>query len=372
MDSRATHLRGGLINIQSVSNKTIQIREMINDRAFDIVALTETWLMESDSAKINEMTPFTHTFHHIPRVGKRGGGVGLFASKALTHLRVQKRIEVESFEYMEVIFKCSGQWILCLVVYRPPGPSVNNFIEKFRNLLDLIDMVSLKVVIMGDFNIRMDDPTHHDTIAFNELLEEYQLMNNVKNSTSRAGHMLDLIIGDVSNNIIESVEVESEFDISPVHKFISFDLCLPNSKVFKNISFRNKTDFSPESFIRDITRRISNELDSLCTHSDLNHKIDCVNCLTDSYNQISKTEYNDRCPYMEKCIVIKDRSPWFNGETMQKKREKRRKERKWLKNKTASAWEEYKNVKNQYNALLKSRKAEYYKKKKKSRKLDQI
>ena len=363
MDSRATHLRGGLINIQSVSNKTIQIREMINDRAFDIVALIETWLMESDSAKINEMTPFTHTFHHIPREGKRGGGVGLFASKALTHLRVQKRIEVESFEYMEVIFKCSGQWILCLVVYRPPGPSVNNFIEKFRNLLDLIDMVSLKVVIMGDFNIRMDDPTHHDTIAFNELLEEYQLMNNVKNSTSRAGHMLDLIIGDVSNNIIESVEVESEFDISPVHKFISFDLCLPNSKVFKNISFRSKTDFSPESFIREITRRISNELDSPCTHSDLNHKIDCVNCLTDSYNQISKTEYNDRCPYMEKCIVIKDRSPWFNGETMQKKREKRRKERKWLKNKTASAWEEYKNVKNQYNALLKSRKAEYYNKK---------
>ena len=356
-------LKCGFVNIQSVGNKTMQIREIISDQTLDILALSETWLEDYDPAKINEMTPPTHTFWHIPR-GSRGGGVGLFVSGALSHLRVLKRIEVTSFEYMEVVFKCRDIWVSYIVVYRPPKPTtINTFIEEFGALLDLIDMVSLRVVVTGDFNIWMEDPSDRSTIAFNELLETYQLMNNVESSTSVAGHMIDLIIGDVSNNFVGSVEVERGFMISPVHRLITFDLCLPKSKVTKNICFRNKTDFSPESFIADVTQKVRNELENPCTHDYLKLKSECVNCQTDSYNLISKNEYNDRCPYVEKCITVKDRSPWFNGEVLGMKREKRRKEKKWQRTNTAGAWEEYKCVKNRYNALIKRRKAEYYNKK---------
>ena len=41
------NIRCALLNIQSVGNKTVEIRE----RKFDVFALTETWLKEHERAK---------------------------------------------------------------------------------------------------------------------------------------------------------------------------------------------------------------------------------------------------------------------------------------------------------------------------------
>ena len=55
-------LKCGLINIQSVRNKTQEIRELIVDECYDIFCVTETWLDELDTAVIKEMTPLTFFF----------------------------------------------------------------------------------------------------------------------------------------------------------------------------------------------------------------------------------------------------------------------------------------------------------------------
>ena len=82
----SVYIKVGLVNIQSVGNKTLEIRDLINDEKFDILAVTETWLNEYDTAMINEMTPSTHTFLHIPRNDKRGSGVGIFLRNSLEKL----------------------------------------------------------------------------------------------------------------------------------------------------------------------------------------------------------------------------------------------------------------------------------------------
>ena len=78
-----SNLLCGLINIQSVGNKTNKIRNLVVDKNLDICMFTETWLSNniSDNSKINEMTPNSHNFYHMPRVNKRGGGVGLLVKK---------------------------------------------------------------------------------------------------------------------------------------------------------------------------------------------------------------------------------------------------------------------------------------------------
>ena len=63
------------------------------------------------------------------------------------------------------------------------------------------------------------------------------------------------------------------------------------------------------------------------------------------------------------CLYFVNSSPWYNSETLQKKREKRRYEKKWRKLKTNESWLEYSIVRNQYNELLKRTKIHYYKKK---------
>ena len=127
------------------------------------------------------MTPSTHTFLHTPQKGRSGGGVDIFVSNTYSYLKNIRSITVSSFEYMEMNFKCNNQWVSFVVVYRPPSSNVSVFLEEFGSLLDLIDMVSLQVFIVGDFNIWMDVLDNRDTIKFSELLDSYQLLNNVFN-----------------------------------------------------------------------------------------------------------------------------------------------------------------------------------------------
>lgn len=135
------------------------------------------------------MTP-THTFLHIP--SRHGKGVGLFTSNTFSNLRILKRMNV-SFEYTEFNYKHYNQWLLFIVIYRPPRSSVNLFFEEFGAMLDLIAMVSFKVFIVGDFNTWMDVSDNYDAGSFSELLDCYQLSNELYSPTSLLGHMLGLI-----------------------------------------------------------------------------------------------------------------------------------------------------------------------------------
>ena len=93
MASRNRFHKCGLLNVQSVGNKTIEIRELIEQFKFDIFMVTETWLKEGagDDAKIKEMLPDTHYFYHVPRIEQVGGGVGIFLSKQYTNIKVINR-----------------------------------------------------------------------------------------------------------------------------------------------------------------------------------------------------------------------------------------------------------------------------------------
>ena len=69
------------------------------------------------------------------------------------------------------------------------------------------------------------------------------------------------------------------------------------------------------------------------------------------------------CPESKKTIVVVNKSPWFNSETLQKEREKRRYEKKCLRSKTNEAWLNYSVIRNQYNDILKQTKIQYYRRK---------
>ena len=153
----SVYIKAGLVNIQSVGNKTLEIRDLINYEKFDILAVTETWLNEYDTAKINEMTPSTHTFLHIPRNDKRGSGVVIFFRNSVKKLRVYKSEIFDSFENMWVGCEIAGRKCMFIVVYRPPNLSASSFIEDFRLFLETNEMVSFNVFVCGDFNLWIDN-----------------------------------------------------------------------------------------------------------------------------------------------------------------------------------------------------------------------
>ena len=48
-------LNCALLNVQSVTSKTLEIKELIVDKSLDLLALTEAWLSNNDSSKIAEL-----------------------------------------------------------------------------------------------------------------------------------------------------------------------------------------------------------------------------------------------------------------------------------------------------------------------------
>ena len=131
------NIRCALVNIQSVSNKTVEIRELIRERKFDVFALTETWLKEHERAKIAEMTPLTHYFFHVPRLNKRGEGVGIFISKEFLQVKLIKSRNFRTFEYIEISFLTKfNKKIVFIVVYRLPNASKTVFLDEFCLFLD--------------------------------------------------------------------------------------------------------------------------------------------------------------------------------------------------------------------------------------------
>lgn len=170
----------GLLNVQSVSNKTFDIRNIIKEYNLDVFAITETWLSSYDSAKICEMTPTTHVFLHVPRPEKeggvrRGGGVGIFLTNAFKRIKMMKPAAWENFEVLQVCCDINCKKCIFIVVYHPPNISARLFIDEFRLYLETVDMVSANVLICGDFNIWMEDQDNAHTRLFSDMIDTFNM-----------------------------------------------------------------------------------------------------------------------------------------------------------------------------------------------------
>ena len=352
----------GLVNIQSVGNKTVELYDLIIENKYDICMLTETWLSDniSDSAKIAEMTPRTHTFYHVPRTGStgHGGGVGIFLGKMFSNTKLKSSEKFGSFEYMVVTTRLGGVHMQLVVVYRPPSLSKRLFLDEFGTFLD--SLVNLNnTVICGDFNLWYENTSDNYVSEFIELLTSHDLMNSVTTPTALSGHILDLVIHKVDPKIVQNCLVENECLISPFHKQVTFGLKIDGpSPVMKTIRYRNKTNFEPENFIKECIVSM-NEQDTDC-ECLVNENYQCVSCYTVNKKNIMAAIYDIHCPVIEKCIRIRVASKWFNDELRKAKREKRRLQQKWKRKKNETNKQLYVGARNRYNALVRKTKKIYY------------
>ena len=361
MDQSNSMIKGGLINIQSVNNKTHDIRDLINDMKLDFLAMTETWLSDHENAKINEMTPSTHNFFSRPRGEGRGGGVGIFLSKNFKKVN-EKRINNVSFEGMQVNCEYVGRKIVFLIIYRPPRGNKSVFNNEIRNILELLNLVGINIILCGDFNLWFDDHLDNQVSDFKETLALLQLTNVVQNATSSTGHILDLVCTDINNNIVRNLEVENNPTISPVHKLITFSIMITKeTSIKKKLIFRDKRGLDSAVLIEAIHNDVLDNQYSQCTHNKLIKN--CTQCFSLRYYNIANTRYNDMCPISEKEVLIKDHSPWFCHELLIAKRNMRRRERMMNRLYNDDTRKQYKISRNAYFNLIRRKKREYYQRK---------
>ncbi|XP_028399338.1 uncharacterized protein LOC114522790 [Dendronephthya gigantea] len=305
-----------LINTRSLNNKSAEFIDFICDRQPDIVALTETWFHEHETAARSLCTPTGYNLFDHPRLGRHGGGTGVLFRNNLTVNRVSAA-ERRSFEYSEWHIKAGTRRIRLIVVYRIPYSDIHpisttTFFDEFSKFLESVVLCTDLLLITGDFNIHVDVTDDADAVKLQELLESTGLQQHVNVPTHIHGHTLDLIITRLSENIIASPPRNDHLfsDHMPVHCNL-----LVNKPDLKriNISYRKIKSINVDAFRNDLSNS------DLCKNM-LSMEL---NDLVDSYNDTLSSTLDRHAPVKCKTVIKRPTVPWFTEEVKLAKRARR-------------------------------------------------
>ena len=135
-----------------------------------------------------------YQFIHNPRNSPHpGGGTGILHTSTLT----LSNISYHSFShYLScAISSPFSRTFNTTLLYRPPSPSIDPFLDEFRLFLHTI---SPNTIILGDFNF----PNPPSILSLNKLLTSFNLIQHVTSPTHVLSNILDLIIFPKTSKII--------------------------------------------------------------------------------------------------------------------------------------------------------------------------
>ena len=115
---------------------------------------------------------------HLAKVERKGGiAVGYKASLNMKECPTSSQTS-EIMECMELTTNFKGIVCNIYIIYCIPNTIVIQFCSE---LSDLMESNVLKdeghIIILGDFNIHVDNPENPDTVIFNDFLESFNLIN---------------------------------------------------------------------------------------------------------------------------------------------------------------------------------------------------
>ena len=186
-----------LLNVRSIREKGLIVKDFTVEHDLDALIITETWLRPGnvDAIALGTLCPSGYRFLHVPRITETfGGGIGfLFKESLAVNTNVCETFK--SFELMDISLK-GAKAVRILCVYRPPDESAYAlFYEEFSRLLEhILAGWSGDLLIAGDFNFHLDDLNNRHAKRFVDILDGFGLQQHVKGPTHKKGHTLDLII----------------------------------------------------------------------------------------------------------------------------------------------------------------------------------
>jgi hypothetical protein len=264
-----------------------------------------------------------YTFIDNPRKNQRGRGVSIVCKSALMPRR-SLNCSYTSFESLNITAELDYPMTMS-VVYRPPRGDFSCFIDEFGEMLSMLSLNSTPLIIIGDFNIDLNI-TSTRASAFLELLNMFNLNQQVTCSTHKLGGILDLIISSTNVNTIEiknqSAAISDHYLLAfSAKKFLSKPVS--NTKVLREYRDTSSIDF--DAYRKDLSVEISRTWDGKTADMSGMNLINnaMLSCL------------NKHAPIKSHWVTPRPLSRWFTPTLLNLKRKRRQCERKLKKARTA-------------------------------------
>ena len=340
----ATTFRMSLFNVRSLSNKTFILNDFISSENLDFMFLTETWLQYADCSQLVELCPPHYECFNQPRVSGRGGGlVCVYKKNFKCNL-----LHFNGFSSFEALtFKLAGSYpILFALIYRPPK-SVSGFLAEFSEFLSSIILNYDRVVLCGDFNLHIDDPSNTLAADFMTITNSFNLQQHVRGPTHNRGHTLDLVFTlGMSLTLLDVLDLT----VSD-HRCIVFNSeCLVSETVATHSwCTRVFNENSPAEF---------------CTQFSLNYQpppeFADTNNLISNFNSVCLSTLNAVAPQKPITKSTKKRQPWLNDTIRSLKKECRKAERCWKKSGLQIHFDIMKSLLSTFNCTIKELRRQYF------------
>lgn len=353
MAPKRSSIKIGLVNCQSLCNKSDEIADCVRDMDFDALVVTETWLTgnDSDQTIIGDITPEGYVFRHSARSNRKGGGVGIILRNSLKFQR-RPPLKVKSFENYQLTISSGGINIRVVIVYRlhptkKNGIKSSDFFTEFAEFVDSIATSNDHLLILGDFNIHWDVPSNPDTRHLSDILRSANLTQHVNERTQIHGHILDLVISRETDDLVKNVCVSSMISD---HYLVDIVLSLQKPVLpIKNMKYRKYRSIDKASFTADLnaSRLIS-------------HPPEDLEKLVDAYNDDLRNIMDKHAPIKERQLVDRPPVPWYNKDIQAAKRHRRYCERLWTRTKLTVHHDIFKAARLLVRNRLSTAKAQYY------------
>ena len=206
------HLLGIMANCQSIKNKDLVVHEHLVSNNIDFGIFTETSLLENSGDKVWCVTsPLQNCgFRILTSNWKsgRGGGLAIVYREGLEVDLVQEG-ELPSSQFAIWRIESGNQCVFAVSIYRPPYTTTNQitdaqFTTDFAEWIPNITMQYKNTIILGDFNIHINDSMDANASIFQDVMAATGLSQCVDFPTHKLGNTLDLVSTKCRSNIAVS------------------------------------------------------------------------------------------------------------------------------------------------------------------------
>ena len=246
--------------------------------------------------------------------------------------------------------------IHAVIIYRPPYSeqhrvTVKTFLSEFEALMEDIIISNGYLLILGDFNLHVDDIQCLEAQQFLDLITSLGLVQHVTGSTHKKGHTLDLVLSRASEpwlgNFVKDNTMPS--DHSVIHSTSIIQRPPPLRVTREHRVLKDIDSAALKVFVASSLSGSESIVD--------------VNQLVLTYNTELTRVMNSRAPLKKKTVVDKPRAEWFTPDFLSDRKALRHLESQWLASKLEIHRQMFTKARTQYNRKLEDAKAEFHRNK---------